>query len=115
MSDNIIEVKITQTDKFKNLFLIMKDMLYYVNLIFDKDGIKLHDKDPSNQLLINFTLNSSSFEKYYCEEKTIVRINIALFLEHIKDVSKTDTLTLFIEKSDVNNLKYVIESCDCDC
>ena len=108
--DYIIEVKTVQTNAFKTLCEALKEILTDTNLIFSDDGIKIIAMDPSHTILVHLKLDHTSFEEYYCSEKTVVGVSMLNFFKLIKTMTNNDTLTLFIEKSDVNKLGIRIEN-----
>ena len=68
--------------------------------------------DPSQTILVHLKLDHTSFEEYFCREKTVVGVSMLNFFKLIKTMTNNDTLTLFIERADVNKLGVRIENGD---
>ena len=85
--DYIIEVKTVQTNAFKTLCEALKEILTDTNLIFNDDGIKIIAMDPSHTILVHLKLDHTSFEEYYCQEKTVVGVSMLNFFKLIKTMT----------------------------
>jgi proliferating cell nuclear antigen len=92
--DYIIEVKTVQTNAFKTLCEALKEILTDTNLIFTDDGLKIIAMDPSQTILVHLKLDHTSFEEYFCREKTVVGVSMLNFFKLIKTMTNNDTLTL---------------------
>ena len=66
--------------------------------------------DPSHTILIHLKLDSSKFEQFYCKKDMTIGISMLCLFKLIKIMSNNDTLTLYIEKDDLNRLGIKIEN-----
>ena len=57
-------------------------------------------------------LHSENFEYFYCEKKTIIGVNMMNMFKLIKAMSNSDTLTLFVEKENPNQLGIKINNAE---
>lgn len=105
-----IEIKTVQATTFKQMIDALKEILMDVNLEFDKTGIKIVAMDTTHVVLVHLKLEAEKFEKYYCEKKMYVGINMIKLQMLIKTIANGDILTLFVEKNDPNNLGIRIEN-----
>lgn len=111
-ANNIIDVKTVQASAIRVLVEALKDILTDANFIFDDTGIKVIAMDSSHSVLIHMKLESSNFESYYCEKKTKIGVNMLNLYKLIKTMQNTDTLSMFINKSDNNKLGIMINNSD---
>ena len=112
MSDNnyILEIKTIQASTIKSVIDAMKEILMDVNLEFDEHGMKIVALDNTHIVLIHLKLHAEKFEKYYCQKKLYVGINMLKFHMLIKTIQNGDILSLFIHKNDPNILGITIEN-----
>lgn len=108
----ILEVKTVQASAFKTLVESLKDVLLDSTFEFDETGMKLVALDSSHVVLVHLRLDADKFETYTCTKKLHVGINMIKLFTLVKTVSNNDTLTLFVDESDVNHLGIRIESPD---
>jgi hypothetical protein len=66
--------------------------------------------DNTHIVLIHLKLEADKFEKYYCEKKMFVGINMLKLHMLIKTITNNDILSLFILKNDPNTLGITIEN-----
>ena len=66
--------------------------------------------DSTHTVLIHMKLLQEKFEHFYCLKKINIGINMANFFKLIKTMSNNDTLTLFIEKNNENQLGIKIHN-----
>jgi proliferating cell nuclear antigen len=71
-----------------------------------KGGIELNAADRTMVSFIDFKLNSSAFEKYECDNDTIVGINLLNFLTVLKRADTSDKLTMSLGD---NTLEVILE------
>lgn len=68
-------------------------------------GIKIAATDSTKTLLINVKLDAKSFSKFECKKKIIdLGINLGQFHKLIKSLDKDDTLSMYINDDDKQNL-----------
>ena len=106
----ILEIKTIQASTIKLVIDAMKEILMDVNLEFDDSGMKIIALDNTHIVLIHLKLEAEKFERYYCEKKLYVGINMLKFHMLIKTITNSDILSLFILKNDPNILGITIEN-----
>ena len=112
MSTYVLEIKTVQSQAFKTLIEALKELLTDTCLEIDENGLKIVSMDTSHCVLAHLKLDASKFEYYHCESKITIGINMLNLYKLIKTINSTDTLTLFIEKDDINHLGIRIENAD---
>jgi proliferating cell nuclear antigen len=105
-----LELKTVQTNAFKVLTEALKEILTDANIEFTNTGMRIVAMDPSKTVLVHLKLNAENFEHYYCQEKLIVGVSMLNFFKLIKTITNNDTLTIFIEEADSNQLGIRIEN-----
>jgi len=106
----IFNIKTVQTGAIRILIESLKEILTDANFIVDKEGIKLIAMDSTHTVLIHMKLLQEKFEYFYCLKKINIGINMSNFFKLIKTMSNNDTLTLFIEKNNENQLGIKIHN-----
>lgn len=113
MSSNngyLLDIKTIQASTFKQVIDALKEILMDVNLEFDETGMKIIAMDNTHIVLVHLKLEADKFEKYYCEKKLYVGINMLKLHMLIKTISNNDVLTLYVLKDDPNKLGIRIEN-----
>lgn len=105
-----VHILTIQSVMIKCMIEAVKEILPDTNIEISPDGIRILSMDPTHTTLIHMNLNSKNFESYYCSQKKIIGINMINFFKLIKTITNNDTLTLFIEKDDMNHLGIKIEN-----
>ena len=85
-----------------------KDALKEGDEIESKGFIKLLAVDQTHTVLVHLFLND--FQKFYCEETCNVGLNMLNLFKLIKTMNNNDHLSLYIEKSNINQLCVNIEN-----
>jgi proliferating cell nuclear antigen len=109
-SSYVLEIKTVQSQAFKILIEALKELLTDTSVEFDETGMKIVSMDTSHCVLAHLKLDANKFEFYNCESKIIIGINMLNFYKLIRTINSNDTLTLFIESSDINHLGIKIEN-----
>ncbi len=109
-NEYLIEIKTVQTPVFRTLSEALKEILTDVNIIFEDSGMKVIAMDASHTVLVHLKLEADNFEQYYCEDKHIIGLSMINLFKLLKTMGNTDTLTLYLEKSDINRLGIKIEN-----
>jgi len=102
--DYCIEITTVQSSPFKILIDALKDLLTDITIEINPECIKIVTMDNSHVILVHLKLEASKFEQFYCEGTKIMGINMLNFHKIIKTVSNNDTLTLFMDRNDINHL-----------
>ena len=92
----------SKTPPIKYLAELLRDLLTEGNLECNEDGIKLLSMDPSRSVLVHLNLQVDGFESYKCEQPLVLGLNLEDFFKIIKNMENSDTLRLFVSKSDTN-------------
>ena len=106
----LLEIKTVQSSAFRILIEALKEILTDANIECDSTGMKIIALDASHTVLVHMKLDASNFEQYYCPEKQVLGISMLNFFKLIKTMGNCDTLTLYIEKSDINHLGIKVEN-----
>lgn len=110
--NTILELQTVQSNALRILSEVLKETLNDVNLCFDESGLKIMAMDGSHVALVYLKLHSDKFEKYYCESKTIVGLNMTSLHKLMKTVTNNDTVKFFIEKDKPHEFGIRIENAD---
>ena len=106
----LLNIKTIQATTIKLVIDALKEILMDVNLEFSNTGMKIIAMDNTHIVLIHLKLEADKFEKYYCEKKMFVGINMLKLHMLIKTITNNDILSLFILKNDPNILGINIEN-----
>ena len=105
-----MNIKTEQAGAFRILIEALKEILTEGNFIFDETGIKLMAMDSTHSILIHKKLEAENFEFFHCPKKMLVGVNMLNFFKLIKTMNNSETLTLFIEKDNENQLGILIHN-----
>ena len=108
--DYLLDIKTVQASTIKLVVDALKEILMDVNLEFDNTGMKIIAMDNTHIVLIHLKLEADKFEKYYCNKKLYVGINMLKLHMLIKTISNNDILSFFVLKNDSNTLGINIEN-----
>ena len=97
---NIMELRTGKTHIIRILLECIKYIIHETNIVFYPDS---KSKDSSQTVAIHIELKSEEFEHYFCEEKTVMGINIMDLFKVIKSVDKDDIIFMYIEKDNPNS------------
>jgi proliferating cell nuclear antigen len=110
VSPYLLEIKTVQSSTFKQVIDALKDILMDVNLEFDETGMKIVALDNTHVVMVHLKLDADKFEKYICDKKLYVGINIMKLHALIKTIGNKDELMLYVERNDPNSLGIRIEN-----
>jgi proliferating cell nuclear antigen len=99
-----------QSSAFKILVEALKELLVDTCIEFDETGLKVISMDNSHVVLVHLKLEASKFEYYSCESKMSIGVNMLNLFKLVRTINSNDTLTLFIEKNDLNHIGIKIEN-----
>lgn len=103
-------LKTVQTNTFRLLIDTLKDKIPDCNFHFNENGLKVITIDSKKSELIHVKLKADKFEQYYCPSALMAGINLCQMYKFIKSVNNSDTLTIYIKRSDPNNICIKIEN-----
>ena len=107
-NDKIMELKTVQTGPFKTLIEALKEILTDANIEFTDSFVKIITMDPTQTILVHLKLEN--FDSYFCKHKIFVGVNMLNFFKLIRTLTNNDALTLFIDKTNTNQLGIRIEN-----
>ena len=110
MKDKILDIRTVQSSAIRILIEALKEILTDTNLLIDSNGIKLIAMDSSHTVLIHMKLESDKFEHFECEHPLKIGVNMLNLFKLIKTMTNSETLTLFIEKNNENQLGIIIHN-----
>lgn len=105
-----LEIRTVQSSAFKILVEALKELLVDTCVEFDETGLKVISMDNSHVVLVHLKLEACKFEYYFCENKMSIGVNMLNLFKLVRTINSNDTLTLFIEKSDLNHIGIKIEN-----
>lgn len=105
-----LEIRTVQSSAFKILVEALKELLVDTCIEFDDTGLKVISMDNSHVVLVHLKLEANKFEYYSCENKMSIGVNMLNLFKLVRTINSNDTLTLFIEKNDLNHIGIKIEN-----
>jgi proliferating cell nuclear antigen len=111
-STHCLEIRTVQAVAVKILVEALKELLTDTCIEFDETGLKVVAMDTSHVVLVHLKLEASKFELYHCQGRISIGVNMLNLHKLIKTINNNDTLTLFIDKDDMNHLCIKIENSD---
>jgi proliferating cell nuclear antigen len=106
----ILEVRTVQSAAFKTLIEAAKELLTDTCIEFDESGMKIVAMDTSHIVLVHLKLDANKFEYFQCKQKIVIGVNMINFHKLIKTLSSNDTLTMFIDELNYNQLGIKCEN-----
>jgi proliferating cell nuclear antigen PCNA len=106
----VLEVRTVQSAAFKTLVEAAKELLTDTCIEFDETGMKIVAMDTSHIVLVHLKLDASKFEYYQCKTKLVIGVNMINFHKLIKTLNSNDTLTLFVDENNFNQLGIKCEN-----
>lgn len=98
--EHIVEMQTIKPEPMKKLFESLKEVLIDVNLIFDKDGMKILAMNNSQTLLVYFKIDKDNLEHYYVRDRFLAGVNVLTFFKQIKSGGSDDALFIYIDEHD---------------
>jgi proliferating cell nuclear antigen len=112
LNDNVFEMKTVQSVAIKTLTEALKELLTDTCIEFDEQGLKIITVDQSRIVLVHMRLSADKFEYYHCPSKVVIGVNMLNLHKLIKTINSNDTLTLYMDRNDMNHLGIRIENGD---
>jgi len=104
MNDNILEVTTVQTGPFKILIDALKDFLIDCNIecipieksleTDENAGLKILALNAKEGMLVHLKLHAYNFEKFICNQKQYLGINMQSLHKILKSMTNSDILTI---------------------
>jgi len=106
----IFYIETVQSGAFRILIEALKEILTDGNITIDSNGIKLIAMDSTHSVLIHLKLEAENFEFFQCSNKITIGVNMLNFFKLIKTMTNSETLTIFVEKNNENQLGIIIHN-----
>ena len=110
MTGNIMELKTVQSVAFKTLMEALKELLTDTCIEINETGLKIIAVDQTRIVLVHLRLDASKFEYFHCHGRIVIGVNMLNLHKLIKTINSSDTLTLFMDRNDMNHLGIRIEN-----
>lgn len=110
MADRVLDVTTIQSSVMRNLFDVLKDIIYDGNLVFDSDGLKFSAVDGKKTAFVNLHLPDTWFDEYYCEHKMYLGVSLKNLHALLKTANSHDVINIFVEKKTTEKLGISIKS-----
>ena len=112
MSDKyIFNIKTVQSSAIRILIEALKEILTDGNITITPEGLKLIAMDSSHSVLIHLKLEAENFEFFNISQQSFTfGVNMLNLFKLIKTMTNSETLTLFIEKNNENQLGIIIHN-----
>jgi proliferating cell nuclear antigen len=108
--NNCLLIKTVQASTIKILIEAMKEILTDTVFEFTPEGIKICTMDSTHTILIHLRLDSGKFEKYHCDGRRLIGMNMLNLNKIIKTINNNDTLTMFMNNDNCNVFGIQIEN-----
>lgn len=105
-----LEIRTVQSMAFKVLVEALKELLTDTCIEFDESGMKIVAMDTSHVVLVHLFLEAGKFEYYRCHSRMSIGVNMLNLHKLMKTINNNDTLTLLIDRADINHLGIKIEN-----
>ena len=103
-------LKLFKVEPVRILIEALKEILTDGNITIDQNGIKLIAMDSTHSVLIHLKLEAQNFEFFNCNKPITIGLNMLNLFKLIKTMTNSETLTLFIEKNNENQLGIIIHN-----
>ena len=77
----LLEAKTVQSGAFRLMGEALKEFLTDIIIEWDETGGKIIAMDPTHTVLVHLRLFANKFEKYKCDKKLKIGLNMLNFLE----------------------------------
>lgn len=111
----LLKLKTVQTNSIKVLIEALKEILTDANIEFNETGMKIVAMDSSKTILVHLKLNKEKFEEYECKKKLMVGVSMLNLFKLIKTATNNDTISFYIDESNLNVLGIVIDNGEKNC
>ncbi|GAX85721.1 hypothetical protein CEUSTIGMA_g13136.t1 [Chlamydomonas eustigma] len=105
-----MELKTVQAVAFKVLIEALKELLSDATIDFDASGLKIMALTISRAVLVHLKLDASKFEYYKCDSPLSISVNLLNLHKLFKTINNNNTLSLFVDRDDLNHLGVKIEN-----
>lgn len=99
-----------QSSIIRCLFEALKDLLNDTVMRVTPSGIRITTMDSSHAVLVYLKLNAKQFEEFYCDGTRNIGINMIKIYRLLKTITGNDTVAIYMEKHEINNIKIRISN-----
>jgi proliferating cell nuclear antigen len=103
-ADVLLRARTVKAASFRTIIEAVKEILTDANLEFDQHGLKIMAMDGTHTILVHLRLQADRFDEYYCPQKYILGVNMINFFKLVKTMSNSESIVLFLKKSDTTKL-----------
>lgn len=112
MTNWCLQFKTVKSSTIRVLFEALKEILTDVNILFDKDSMKITSLDGSKQSMVHLKLDANNFELYNCTRNLVLGVNINAIYKLIKTVNNSDNISFCVDEEDMEHLYIHVENND---
>lgn len=103
----IFEFRTIKAAPFRTLIEAVKELLPETNMEISRDGISIKSMDGTHLILVHLSLEASAFDEFFCEETTIIGLNMVNMYKLIKTINNNEIISIKMLRSDTT--KIIIE------
>jgi proliferating cell nuclear antigen len=103
-SQYLFRIRTVKAAPFRTLVEAIKDILTDANIEIDSTGIKIMSMDGTHSILVHLRLQADRFDEFHCPQKHIIGVNMINFFKLVKTMSNSESIVLFMKKSDTTKL-----------
>ena len=107
-----MEMRTIQGTSWKIVSESLKDITIDCNIEFWPGGIRMTTMDSAHISLCSLRIDGNKLDRYYCEKSYVIGVNTSNFHKLLKGTSASDSLTMRINKNDMDRLQIIIENED---
>lgn len=112
----VLLMETIQSNAIKTLFEVLKEIVHDVNLKVDTKGVTLRAFDGAKCALVHMHLRAEGFERFECdnppERPLVIGMNMSNVFRLLKTADKNDTITLFVDACQSNELGILIQNAE---
>lgn len=106
-----LRIQTVQVSAMKTLVETLKDLLTDAIIEASPDGLKIIAMDNSHVAMVHLKLEADRFELFECTRPSVqLSVNMLDLNKLMKTVGNSDTLSIYVEDEDMNNLYIQIEN-----
>lgn len=106
----VLVLKSIQGNAIRTLFEVLKEIVHDVCLRIDSTGVKLLTLDGARCALVYMKLRADAFEEFQCAGTHSLGLNMASVFKLVKTAGNHDTITLYLETAQSNELGITIQN-----
>lgn len=110
--ERALDIVTTKAIVLKNLFDVLKDIIYDGNLVFDDTGLKFSAVDGHQVAFVDLILPATWFDEYHCESKMYLGVSLKNLHTMIKTANNHDIINMYMKDGADAHLNICITSND---